>query len=1201
MRKLVQLLLSALACFTPIQVLAQSTIFTYQGRLSVNGTPATGLYDFKFTIYKIETNGTLIAGPLTNTAVQVSGGLFTIPLDFGHEPFLGVNRFMEVAVRANGSPTDFTLIGPRVRIASAPYAIAAANVIDGAVTASSLSPGPGPDGQVLKMSGGVLAWGPGNGSGSVFSVGTGEGLLGGPITTSGTISLDPTLVPFLSGTQTFSGSNVFTGIISATNANNRFAGAFFGNGAGLSNIVANSTNSSVTLAGDVTGSSAAATVARIRNVNVLATPPTAGQHLRFSGTDWTPAAVALGTDVTGTLADARLSANVPLLNANQTFTGSNTFNGASSLTNVNNKFAGAFFGNGAGLSNIVASTTNTSVNMAGDVIGTSASSTVAKIRGINVSGLVPSANQFLRYNGTDWAPGAVALGTDVTGTLADARLSGNVALLNGNQTFTGSNTFNGAAIITNLNNRFSGTFTGNGSSLTTLNAANVSSGTLADARLSGNVALLNANQAFSGSNTFSGVSSLTNVNNRFAGAFFGNGAGLSNIVATSSNTSVTLAGDVTGSSAAATVARIRSVNVLATAPAAGQHLRFSGTDWTPAAVSLGTDVSGTLPVANGGTGATTPATARTTLGAAASGANSDITSLGALSTPISTTQGGSGQTTYNTGDMLYASAANTLSKRAIGTSGQVLSVSGSTPIWSAANNHDHFGQVWSGVAVDGLFLQNTSAVAGASALTASSWATNDIAYGVFGQTASSEGIGVEGFAFATAGLSTGVFGESTSTNGTGVYGFGSASSGQPIGVYGESDAPLGIGIYGIGAGTNGSPVGVYGTVSTPGGYGLYTPNRLFVGDAATVIGPLSAAKFFGDGSGLSNLVATATNSAVTLAGDVTGSSTAATVAKIRNVNVLATTPATGQVLRFSGTDWTPAAVVLGTDVTGTLADARLSANVALRNANQVFTGTNSFTPPAGPPFIVSSTNVVTNLNADRVDGLSGTQFLRSDASSTLTSGNLTFASGTRLLAAAGSVTSPGVAFSSSPTAGAFNPATNVIAFATASTERLRIAADGKTGIGRSPTANAFELEGNASKTSAGSWLANSDARIKTNVQTVDHALDKIDHVRPVGFHYTEEYRAAHPSLEDKTYYNVIAQEFAKVFPDAVKESGETLDGKPILQVDIHPAAVYAIAAIKELHEIVKAKDEEMARLKEHNEKLEKRLDALEKAASGSGR
>ncbi|PIY80757.1 MAG: hypothetical protein COY80_01275, partial [Candidatus Pacebacteria bacterium CG_4_10_14_0_8_um_filter_42_14] len=47
------------------------------------------------------------------------------------------------------------------------------------------------------------------------------------------------------------------------------------------------------------------------------------------------------------------------------------------------------------------------------------------------------------------------------------------------------------------------------------------------------------------------------------------------------------------------------------------------------------------------------------------------------------TNGGTGQSTYATGDLLYASAANTLAKRAIGSTNQVLTVVGGVPTWAA--------------------------------------------------------------------------------------------------------------------------------------------------------------------------------------------------------------------------------------------------------------------------------------------------------------------------------------------------------------------------------------------------------------------------------------------------------------------------------------------------------------------------------------
>lgn len=63
------------------------------------------------------------------------------------------------------------------------------------------------------------------------------------------------------------------------------------------------------------------------------------------------------------------------------------------------------------------------------------------------------------------------------------------------------------------------------------------------------------------------------------------------------------------------------------------------------AIAIPITIAIPIPVAQGGTGATTPAGARTNLGAAASGANSDITSLTGLTTPLPVSEGGTGTTT----------------------------------------------------------------------------------------------------------------------------------------------------------------------------------------------------------------------------------------------------------------------------------------------------------------------------------------------------------------------------------------------------------------------------------------------------------------------------------------------------------------------------------------------------------------------------
>jgi len=53
-----------------------------------------------------------------------------------------------------------------------------------------------------------------------------------------------------------------------------------------------------------------------------------------------------------------------------------------------------------------------------------------------------------------------------------------------------------------------------------------------------------------------------------------------------------------------------------------------------------------------------------------------------LDSPVAATLGGTAQTSYATGDLLYASGANTLAKRTIGTTGQILTVSGGVPTWA---------------------------------------------------------------------------------------------------------------------------------------------------------------------------------------------------------------------------------------------------------------------------------------------------------------------------------------------------------------------------------------------------------------------------------------------------------------------------------------------------------------------------------------
>ncbi len=105
----------------PATILAQGTAFTYQGRLNSGTNAAAGIYDLRFTTYDSAGAGTLIAGPLTNSATGVTNGLFIVTLDFGAS-FAGADRWLEIGVRTNGSGT-FTTLSPRQKVTPVPYAV----------------------------------------------------------------------------------------------------------------------------------------------------------------------------------------------------------------------------------------------------------------------------------------------------------------------------------------------------------------------------------------------------------------------------------------------------------------------------------------------------------------------------------------------------------------------------------------------------------------------------------------------------------------------------------------------------------------------------------------------------------------------------------------------------------------------------------------------------------------------------------------------------------------------------------------------------------------------------------------------------------------------------------------------------------------------------------------------------------------------
>jgi hypothetical protein len=102
---------------------ALGTGFTYQGRLTDNGSPAEGAYDFQFKLYDAPIGGNLL-GTVTPGDVAVSGALFTIKLNFGAGVFSGDARWLEIGVRPGDSGGAYTLLDPRQELTPSPYALA---------------------------------------------------------------------------------------------------------------------------------------------------------------------------------------------------------------------------------------------------------------------------------------------------------------------------------------------------------------------------------------------------------------------------------------------------------------------------------------------------------------------------------------------------------------------------------------------------------------------------------------------------------------------------------------------------------------------------------------------------------------------------------------------------------------------------------------------------------------------------------------------------------------------------------------------------------------------------------------------------------------------------------------------------------------------------------------------------------------------
>jgi len=206
------LLCGILAFFPAEPLFAQGTAFTYQGRLNDGAAPANGSYDLTFSLFNTNLNGTPLVGPVTNSAISISNGLFTVMIDFGSSVWNGQTNWLEIGVRTNGA-AGFNTLAPRQQVTPTPYAITAEGVA-GVISSGNIS---GTYGNQVAFN---------NANNNFTGIGSNLTTLNASQLTFGTVA-DARLssnVALLNMNQTFSGANGFT------NFGNSFRGSFFGNG-----------------------------------------------------------------------------------------------------------------------------------------------------------------------------------------------------------------------------------------------------------------------------------------------------------------------------------------------------------------------------------------------------------------------------------------------------------------------------------------------------------------------------------------------------------------------------------------------------------------------------------------------------------------------------------------------------------------------------------------------------------------------------------------------------------------------------------------------------------------------------------------------------------------------------------------------------------------------------------------------------------
>jgi hypothetical protein len=479
---------------------------------------------------------------------------------------------------------------------------------------ATLVPAQGANTQVIFNDGGTTYAGDAN---LTFNKTTGALSVGGNLTAGNINGANNITANFFTGTLrtnaqpnitsvgTLTGLSV-NGSITAANITAN-TGIITGNGSGLTALNASNLSTGTVSSDRLTGTYNISITGSAGSATTATSATTAGTVTTNSQPNITSVGTLTGLIVTGTVSAGNVSVPAGTITAN------------------------LFSGNGANLTNITGSNVTGQVGNAlvAGTVYTAAQpniTSVGTLTGLGVSGNITAANITANtgvFTGNGSGLTALNANNLSTGTVPNARLSGSYAIsITGSAGTAGTVTTNAQPNITsvgtlttlNVNNTITavaftantGVFTGNGSGLSAINASNVSTGTLAQARLANSTVVLgNTTLTLGGTvTTVAGLSSVTSTT--FVGSLTG-AATTAGTVTTAAQPNITSVGTLTGLGVNGT---ITATNITANTGV------FTGNGSGLSAIA-GANVTGTVSSA-------------TTAGTVTTAAQPNITSVGTL-------------------------------------------------------------------------------------------------------------------------------------------------------------------------------------------------------------------------------------------------------------------------------------------------------------------------------------------------------------------------------------------------------------------------------------------------------------------------------------------------------------------------------------------------------------------------------------------